>query len=128
MFMNPFIEAANSHNPLVNPADISVIFAHVSDLIELSTIITRKLEFVSQNWREDESLVGQIFGEHEDDFDVYIRFAINFKASQKAIKRANNNILYRRFIQVGETFLTLLFVCDRKYIHVRFMLTFFFFF
>ncbi|RUS25531.1 hypothetical protein BC938DRAFT_472023 [Jimgerdemannia flammicorona] len=99
MFMEPFIEAANTHNPLVNPADISVIFAYVSDLIDLSTKIAHRLQVVAQNWREEESRVGQIYTDFEDDFDIYIKFAINFRASQKAIKRANNNILYRKFIQ-----------------------------
>jgi hypothetical protein len=35
----------------------------------------------------------------EDDFEVYIRYAVNFHHSQRCINRAHNNILYRRFIQ-----------------------------
>ncbi|KAG2184753.1 hypothetical protein INT43_000666 [Umbelopsis isabellina] len=100
MFMDPFIAAATqTTRPLINPQDISTIFAYIPNIIEISNILAYRLESVVRTWHEQQSVIGAIFLQMESDFEVYIRYAVNFHQSQRCINRAHNNILYRRFIQ-----------------------------
>ncbi|CAO3686634.1 unnamed protein product [Umbelopsis ramanniana] len=100
MFMDPFIAAATqTSRPLVNPNDISTIFAYIPNIIEVSNVLAYRFESVAKSWHEQSSLVGAVFNQMENDFEVYIRYAVNFHHSQRCITRAHNNILYRRFIQ-----------------------------
>jgi hypothetical protein len=100
MFMDPFIAAATqTSRPLVNPNDISTIFAYIPNIIEVSNVLAYRFESVAKSWHEQSSRVGAVFLQMEDDFEVYIRYAVNFHYSQRCINRAHNNILYRRFIQ-----------------------------
>ncbi|KAJ2963121.1 hypothetical protein NQZ79_g1770 [Umbelopsis isabellina] len=100
MFMDPFIAAATqTTQPLINPQDISTIFAYIPNIIEISNILVYRLESVVRTWHEQQSVIGAIFLQMESDFEVYIRYAVNFHQSQRCINRAHNNILYRRFIQ-----------------------------
>lgn len=98
--MDPFIAAATqTTRPLINPQDISTIFAYIPNIIEISNILVYRLESVVRTWHEQQSVIGAIFLQMESDFEVYIRYAVNFHQSQRCINRAHNNILYRRFIQ-----------------------------
>ncbi|KAI9279459.1 Dbl homology domain-containing protein [Umbelopsis sp. AD052] len=100
MFMDPFIAAATqTSRPLVNPNDISTIFAYIPNIIEVSDVLAYRFEAVAKSWHEQSSLIGAVFNQMENDFEVYIRYAVNFHHSQRCITRAHNNILYRRFIQ-----------------------------
>lgn len=100
MFMGPFMQAANTHRPLVNPSDLPVIFAYVPELLKLSINFSKALDSVTQNWNDTESRIGQTFLNFTKDFEVvYSQYAENFRNSQAAIKRANKNVLYRKFIQ-----------------------------
>ncbi|KAH8554693.1 hypothetical protein BGW37DRAFT_480711 [Umbelopsis sp. PMI_123] len=100
MFMDPFIAAATqTSRPLVNPNDISTIFAYIPNIIEVSNVLAYRFESVAKTWHEQSSLIGAVFNQMENDFEVYIRYAVNFHLSQRCITRAHNNILYRRFIQ-----------------------------
>lgn len=98
--MDPFIAAATqTSRPLVNPNDISTIFAYIPNIIEVSNVLAYRFESVAKSWHEQSSRVGAVFLQMENDFEVYIRYAVNFHHSQRCINRAHNNILYRRFIQ-----------------------------
>ncbi|KAL1925530.1 uncharacterized protein VTP21DRAFT_413 [Calcarisporiella thermophila] len=94
-FVEPFKSAANSEKPLVDPADVDIMFAHVEELKNVSNALARDLRLV----RGEEAGVGKVFLQHEQNFVAYIRYAINFDNAQKALQRADRNILYRKFIQ-----------------------------
>ncbi|CAG8809991.1 30849_t:CDS:2, partial [Racocetra persica] len=99
IFMDPFIDAAQQPNPLVNPDDIETIFAHISDLIVLSTIIVEDLESGMDPWQESESMVGEVFLKYRPYFETLLLYAENHEQSRMAIKRANENVLCRKFMQ-----------------------------
>ncbi|RIB05144.1 Dbl homology domain-containing protein [Gigaspora rosea] len=99
IFMDPFIDAAQQSNPLVNPDDIKIIFAHVDELIELSTIIVEDLESSMDPWQESESTVGEVFLKYNPYFEALLLYAENHQQSRLAIKRANENVLYRKILQ-----------------------------
>ncbi|CAG8458559.1 592_t:CDS:2 [Dentiscutata heterogama] len=99
IFMDPFIDAAQQSNPLVNPDDIKAIFAHVDDLIQLSTLIVEDLESSMDPWQESESMVGEVFLKYSHYFEALLLYAENHQQSRSAIKRANENVLYRKILQ-----------------------------
>ncbi|CAG8602852.1 20753_t:CDS:2 [Cetraspora pellucida] len=100
IFMDPFIDAAQLPNPLVNPDDIETIFAHINDLIVLSTIIVEDLESSMDPWQESESMVGEVFLKYRPYFERLLLYAENHQQSRMAIKRANENVLCRKFMQL----------------------------
>lgn len=99
IFMDPFIDAAQQSNPLVNPDDIKIIFAHIDELIELSTIIVEDLESSMDPWQESESTVGEVFLKYNPYFEALLLYAENHQQSRLTIKRANENVLYRKILQ-----------------------------
>ncbi|CAG8496343.1 2673_t:CDS:2 [Dentiscutata erythropus] len=100
IFMDPFIDAAEQSNPLVNPDDIKAIFDHVEDLIQLSTLIVEDLESSMDPWQESESMVGEVFLKYRSYFEALLLYAENHQQSRSAIKRANENVLYRKILQL----------------------------
>ncbi|CAG8475814.1 9713_t:CDS:2, partial [Scutellospora calospora] len=99
IFMDPFIAAAQNPNPLVNPDDTEIIFAHIEDLTELSTVIVEDLESSMDPWQESESMVGEVFLKYSPYFEALLLYAENHQQSRLAIERANENVLCRKFIQ-----------------------------
>ncbi|CAG8651742.1 224_t:CDS:2, partial [Racocetra fulgida] len=83
IFMDPFIDAAQQPNPLVNPDDIETIFAHISDLIVLSTIIVEDLESSMDPWQESESMVGEVFLKYRPYFETLLLYAENHEQKLK---------------------------------------------
>ncbi|KAI9029811.1 Dbl homology domain-containing protein [Phycomyces nitens] len=92
-FMDPLINAANDTRRLVNLRDIQPIFAFVPQLIMLSTSLVHSLRDTMESEIER---VGSVFSSLENDFQVYIFYAVNFPKLQKCLYKADRNTLYRQ--------------------------------
>nr|CAG8511775.1 8384_t:CDS:2 [Entrophospora candida] len=105
LFMEPFEEASKTPNPLVNPKLIPTIFAYIDDLIKLSNELVKSMRFSpfpsSNNLQYiyNNHRLGQTFLRYYKDFDIYQKYAKNHRKSRNAIKKANKNVLYRKFVQ-----------------------------
>ncbi|CAG8488413.1 11454_t:CDS:2 [Acaulospora morrowiae] len=99
VFINPFIEASKTPSPLVNSSDIPIIFAHVDDLIRLSAKMVESFEGNASFRENPDSKIGEVFLKHQQEFKVFRRYSENHQKSIMAIKRANENVLCRKFIQ-----------------------------
>ncbi|CAJ0829899.1 6699_t:CDS:2 [Entrophospora sp. SA101] len=103
--MEPFEEASKTPNPLVNPKLIPTIFAYIDDLIKLSNELVKSMRFSpfpsSNNLQYiyNNHRLGQTFLRYYKDFDIYQKYAKNHRKSRNAIKKANKNVLYRKFVQ-----------------------------
>ena len=108
MFMVPFEEASKTPNPLVNPKLIPKIFAYLNELIILSKKLVKSLTFSPSSNNNNDNLrniysdhrLGQTFLKYHNDFEIYQKYAKNHRKSKNAIKKANKNVLYRKFVQV----------------------------
>ncbi|CAG8486690.1 16047_t:CDS:2, partial [Acaulospora colombiana] len=96
VFIDPFTETTN---PLANSLDASTIFAHVDGLIRLSTRMVESFENSASLREDSESKIGEIFLNHQEEFDVFRQYAGNHQQSVTAVKKANENVLYKKFIQ-----------------------------
>ncbi|CAG8519456.1 12740_t:CDS:2 [Ambispora gerdemannii] len=98
LFMDPCYEAAKKPNPTMNPADIQLMYAHIIDIIRLSSKLVRSLAKI-QPWLDDECRVGEIFLEYSKEFEVYQLYADNHLDSRAAMERIDQKTLYRKFVQ-----------------------------
>ncbi|CAO0790183.1 unnamed protein product [Mucor circinelloides] len=90
-YMEPMQIASQSKNPLVKPADVHVLFYHLPDLISMSEKLLGKLEIYANDVGSSPgSAIGQIFKDMEDDFAVFLKYAIHYQGHMKAIRRASN--------------------------------------
>ncbi|KAG0172761.1 hypothetical protein DFQ29_008228 [Apophysomyces sp. BC1021] len=97
MFMEPLIEAATSHpRPLMNIRDIQTMFAYIPQLIMLSTALARRLHDTAMDSSES---AGKVFCDLENEFEVYIFYAVNFSKLQKCLAKADRNMVYRQLVQ-----------------------------
>ncbi|KAL1919273.1 uncharacterized protein VTP21DRAFT_1965 [Calcarisporiella thermophila] len=94
-FKAPLEAAARTEKPLIDPAEVALIFAHVDELEKVSATLTAALATALK----ENSSIGRVFLHHVSDFDVFVKYAINFANAQKALQRANGNILYREFVR-----------------------------
>lgn len=103
MFMDPLAEAATTYpRPLVNIKDIQTIFAFIPELISLSSTLIHRLKdaiCTTENEETQGSIIGRVFCELEDEFDIYISYAANFSKQQRCIERADRSIVYRQLVQ-----------------------------
>lgn len=89
--MEPMQIASQSKNPLVKPADVHVLFYHLPDLISMSEKLLGKLDIYANDvGGSPGSAIGQIFKDMEDDFAVFLKYAIHYQGHMKAIRRASN--------------------------------------
>ncbi|CAJ0637015.1 4055_t:CDS:2, partial [Entrophospora sp. SA101] len=99
------VKASKTPNPLVNPKLIPTIFAYIDDLIKLSNELVKSMRFSpfpsSNNLQYiyNNHRLGQTFLRYYKDFDIYQKYAKNHRKSRNAIKKANKNVLYRKFVQ-----------------------------
>ncbi|KAK4511591.1 uncharacterized protein ATC70_012807 [Mucor velutinosus] len=90
-YMEPMQTASRSRVPLVKPADVHVLFYHLPDLISLSEKLLGKLEIYANDvGGSPGTAIGQIFKDMEDDFAVFLKYAIHYQGHMKAIRRASN--------------------------------------
>ncbi|CAG8727723.1 8839_t:CDS:2, partial [Ambispora leptoticha] len=101
LFMDPCYQAAKKPNQTMNPADVKVMYAHIIDLIKLSSKLVHSLAQI-QPWLNVECRVGEVFLKYSKEFEVYQRYAENHLDSRAAVKRADQKILYRKFIQESQ--------------------------
>ncbi|OAD06377.1 hypothetical protein MUCCIDRAFT_160047 [Mucor lusitanicus CBS 277.49] len=90
-YMEPMQTASRSKIPLVKPADVHVLFYHLPDLISMSEKLLGKLEAYANDVGDSPgTAIGQIFKDMEDDFAVFLKYAIHYQGHMKAIRRASN--------------------------------------
>ncbi|GAN01403.1 hypothetical protein MAM1_0007d00836 [Mucor ambiguus] len=90
-YMEPMQAASRSKIPLVKPADVHVLFYHLPDLISMSEKLLGKLEIYANDVGGSPGIaIGQIFRDMEDDFAVFLKYAIHYQGHMKAIRRARN--------------------------------------
>ncbi|CAO3647484.1 unnamed protein product [Mucor fragilis] len=90
-YMEPMQTASRSKIPLVKPADVHVLFYHLPDLIFMSEKLLGKLETYTNDVGGGPGIaIGQIFKAMEDDFAVFLKYAIHYQGHMKAIRRASN--------------------------------------
>ncbi|CAG8483052.1 6168_t:CDS:2 [Diversispora eburnea] len=79
IFMDPFVQTSRPSNPLINSFDIPIIFAHIEDLIILSTVIVDALNNKIHSWDDEESRIGDVFLKYHGAFEVFRRYAENHR-------------------------------------------------
>lgn len=103
-FMDPMIESAKLGSPLVRPQDLPILFAHLADMIKISTQIIGIFEHYKETsgilWRQCPLRVGRIFMNLNDDMACYVKYALDYHSLEKVLKRAVRNEEYRKFNQV----------------------------
>ncbi|KAI8367212.1 Dbl homology domain-containing protein [Choanephora cucurbitarum] len=80
-YMEPMI--SQSRYTLFRSNDVHTLFYHLPDLISVASKTLSKLE-ACPGWK-----VGQIFRELEQDFVIYLKYAVHYKSHLKAIRRAS---------------------------------------
>ncbi|KAI8388319.1 Dbl homology domain-containing protein [Radiomyces spectabilis] len=100
-FMNPLHSAAKQRpRPLVRMEDVEVIFAFIPQLIILSTALFCRLHDTIHYATEHSGQgIGRVFCDLEDQFAVYIFYAVNFSKLQKCLAKTADNIVYRQLVQ-----------------------------
>jgi hypothetical protein len=107
--MDPLFQAATQKGSLVNLKDVEIIFAHIPQLISLSSALAKQLhqaiisseekKFVIDS--QHEAPIGKIFCDFENYFGVYIAYAVNYSKSKKYLTKASSNIVYRQLVKVN---------------------------
>ncbi|CEP18404.1 hypothetical protein [Parasitella parasitica] len=88
-YMEPMQTASQSRNPMVKPTDVHVLFYHLPDLISMSEKLVGKLEIHATDDISG-TAVGQILKEMQDDFAVFLKYAIHYQGHIKDIRRASS--------------------------------------
>ncbi|KAG9288484.1 hypothetical protein G9A89_015690 [Geosiphon pyriformis] len=101
LFMDPCYQAAKKPAPTMNPVDVPIMFAHIIDLIRLSNKLLHSLAKV-QPWLDADCRVGEVFLKYGKEFEIFQRYAENHQASRAAVQRADQKVLYRKFIQESQ--------------------------
>jgi hypothetical protein len=107
--MDPLFRAASQKRSLVNLKDVEIIFAHIPQLISVSSAIAERLHKVIIGTPEEKStnqegsalFIGKTFCDFENYFDVYIAYAVNFSKSRKYLNKASSNIVYHQLVKVS---------------------------
>ncbi|KAI7899602.1 Dbl homology domain-containing protein [Cokeromyces recurvatus] len=100
-YMEPMKVASQSKNPLVKPNDVYVLFNHLPGFLATSEKVLFKLEaylrkekIVGQQQQNNDTCpaqaIGQIFKELEQDFVIFLKYAIHYQYYMKAIRHASN--------------------------------------
>ncbi|CAG8564624.1 4891_t:CDS:2 [Paraglomus brasilianum] len=98
-FMDPFIEAADKSRPLVKPADIAIIFAHVPELIRISTKMTTCIKRAVDPWENGKTHLNDIFINFSPELEVYSRYAKNYRDIRLAVDRIDQSEACQKFIR-----------------------------
>ncbi|KAG1445832.1 hypothetical protein G6F46_011321 [Rhizopus delemar] len=106
-YMNPLLQAATQKGSLVNLKDVEIIFAHIPQLISLSSALAEQLHQAIISSEEKKSVIdsqheapiGKIFCDFENYFGVYIAYAVNYSKSKKYLTKASSNIIYRQLVK-----------------------------
>jgi hypothetical protein len=106
-YMDPLFRAASQKRSLVNLKDVEIIFAHIPQLISVSSAIAERLHKVIIGTPEEKStnqegsalFIGKTFCDFENYFDVYIAYAVNFSKSRKYLNKASSNIVYHQLVK-----------------------------
>lgn len=104
--MDPLFNATDEKGSLVNLKDIETIFAHIPQLISLSSALAERLHqaiivpFEDGKPADDSVPIGKIFCDFENYFDIYIAYAVNFSRSRKCLAKASSSIVYSQLLKV----------------------------
>lgn len=96
--MEPMYTASQSKNSLVKPNDVYTLFYCLPELISMSEKLLFKLEkCVKDSGNVSPGLViGGIFKELEQDFVVFLKYAVHYQSHTKSIRRSSHNGLTLR--------------------------------
>lgn len=109
--MDPLLEATltgqkKSPELIVNQKDIEIIFAHIPELIALSSSLVERLHdataYLNAESAPSDASIGKVFCDLESYFDVYIAYTVNFSKSKKHLSKASSSIVYRQLVQVNK--------------------------
>ncbi|CAO3694470.1 unnamed protein product [Rhizopus stolonifer] len=104
-YMDPLFNATVEKGSLVNLKDIETIFAHIPQLISLSSALAERLHqaiivpFEDGKPADDSVPIGKIFCDFENYFDIYIAYAVNFSRSRKCLTKASSSIVYSQLLK-----------------------------
>ncbi|KAI8984617.1 Dbl homology domain-containing protein [Mycotypha africana] len=96
-YMEPMKAATLTKNPLVKTNDVQLLFCHLPELIAVSEKILVRLEQYAKQGHElphkvsPSIAVGQIFTDLEEDFVIFLKYAIHYQSYMKAIRRASTS-------------------------------------
>lgn len=110
--MDPLFENATQKRSLVNSKHVEIIFAHIPQLINVSSALTERLHkmiiitsaeklMTADTMQYDPVPIGKLFCDFENYFDVYIAYAVNYSKSRKYLNKASSNIVYRQLVKVS---------------------------
>ena len=85
--------ASQAKHPLIKPSDIHTLFYCLPELISISEKILYKLEEYAQCPVEENvaSVIGKIFKDLEQEFAVYLKYAVHYQSHFKSIRRASHS-------------------------------------
>ncbi|KAI9280093.1 Dbl homology domain-containing protein [Sporodiniella umbellata] len=104
-YMDPLFNATIQKGSLITSKDIETIFAHIPQLISLSSSLAERLhQVIIMPFEEERPAdgfvpIGKIFCDFENYFSVYIAYAVNFSRSRKCLAKASSSIVYRQLVQ-----------------------------
>lgn len=101
-YMEPMVAAAQATNALVKEGDIPVLFRHLPEMIALSEKLIQSFEDTSSHLRRDllPGDVGHVFRALDQEFAVFVKYAVHYQANIKTIRRACTNVLFLKIEQV----------------------------
>lgn len=93
--MEPLCAASQSRNPLVRFNDVRSLFYCLPSLISMSEKLLFKLEECMKDLDKSSSCPGQtiglIFKDLEQDFVVFVKYAVHYQCHMKSIRRASHS-------------------------------------
>lgn len=94
-YMEPLCAASQSKNPLVRFNDVRSLFYCLPSLISMSEKLIFKLEEHMEDPDNSSSCpgqtVGRIFKDLEQDFVVFVKYAVHYQCHMKSIRRASHS-------------------------------------
>ncbi len=96
--MEPMYIASQSKNPLVKPNDVYSLFYCLPELISMSEKLLLRLDEYSKDATNISPgiTIGNIFRDLEQDFAVFLKYAVHYQSHLKSIRRASHNGLILR--------------------------------
>ncbi|KAJ3055365.1 hypothetical protein HK097_010710 [Rhizophlyctis rosea] len=67
--------------------EVSHIFRNIPELLALGLKVAKQLEKAAQNLQTDRSLIGNVFLDHVEEWNVYIKYVENFSRAKKTIRK-----------------------------------------
>ncbi|KAI8342985.1 Dbl homology domain-containing protein [Chlamydoabsidia padenii] len=101
-YMIPMLTASRNKDPLVKFNDIPILFNHLITLIDLSEkILAGFTKDPHSPLANVASSIGYQWLQLQDDWTVFLKYAVHYEINTKTIKRACNNLLLLKIEQDG---------------------------